>query len=331
MLCPVCGRDNPDYAAFCAGCGHGLSASPAPPAPPLQFDVNPASSPGRAQSSGFSEPPPPPSGAHSSRGATGIIAAIIAVVVKFKTIIFAILLKAKYLFAIAKFGKILTTMSSMLFSIGIYTTLFGWRLATGFVLLLFVHEMGHVLVAWWKKLPVSAPMFVPFMGAVIFLQQHPQDALTESQIAYGGPALGALGCTIVWASYYVIGHPLLLAIASVGLFLNLFNMAPVSPLDGGRICAAISPRIWLIGLIAMVLWFLFSPHLIVLLIIIIGGVRIRAQWKTMNTDEYFKVDPQWRLTMTLLYLALAAYLWIAHVQVEQTLMDWINANTSMRL
>lgn len=329
MQCPVCGKDNPDYAAFCSGCGRRLGASPAPP---LEFDLNPTSTSIKAGAFDAGDRARSLSGSPSrGRGALGILLAIGAILFKFKAVVIAILLKAKYIFAIAKFGKVLTTMSSMFFSIGIYTTLWGWKFATGFVLLMFVHEMGHVLAAAWKKLPVSAPMFIPFFGASIQMHQNPQDALTEAQIGYGGPLLGALGCTVVWGLYYATGNPVWLPIASVSFMVNLFNMAPVSPLDGGRICAAISPRLWLLGLIGMVVWFLFSPHFIVLLIIIFGGIRLVAQWKTMHTDEYFKVDPQWRLVMTLLYLALAMYLWIAHVQVEQTATEWITANTSMRL
>jgi Zn-dependent protease len=235
----------------------------------------------------------------------------------------AFLLKFKFVFAFLKFGKILTTMSSMLLSIGAYALVWGWKFATGFVLLTFVHEMGHVLVAWRKKLPVSAPMFIPFMGAFIALKENPQDALTEAEIGYGGPLFGALGDSVVWALGLWMHEPLLLAVASFSMMVNLFNMMPVGMLDGGRIVAAIDPRLWLLGLVGMTAWFLKTHSPIMLLVIVLGAMRLFSNWKTMRTDEYFKVPLRSRVMMSLLYIGLAIYLAWGQSATHHTVADWM--------
>ena len=111
-----------------------------------------------------------------------------------------LLWKLKFLFvALFKF-KLFTVAGSMLVSIGAYALLWGWQFAVGFVLLLLVHELGHVLEAKRQGLPVSAPMFIPFLGALITLKQLPDDAWAEAKVAIAGPILGGLGAAAVWVA-----------------------------------------------------------------------------------------------------------------------------------
>ncbi|MEO7887731.1 MAG: site-2 protease family protein, partial [Polaromonas sp.] len=147
------------------------------------------------------------------------------------------------LFTGAKFGKLLLTGGSMLISVFAYALLFGWRYAVGFVALLFVHEMGHYIAARQRGLNVGAPTFIPFVGAWVELKDMPHDAETEAYVGLGGPLLGTIGAL---ACYFIARDQdsnLLLAIAYSGFFLNLFNLIPLSPFDGGRITAVLSPRI----------------------------------------------------------------------------------------
>ncbi|MGH2997595.1 MAG: site-2 protease family protein, partial [Gaiellaceae bacterium] len=104
-----------------------------------------------------------------------------------------LLWKLKFVFvAVFKF-KIFTVAGSMLVSIAAYALLWGWQFAFGFVLLLLVHELGHVLEAKRQGLPVSAPMFIPFLGALITLKQLPDNAWAEAKVAIAGPIVGGLG------------------------------------------------------------------------------------------------------------------------------------------
>jgi Zn-dependent protease len=147
----------------------------------------------------------------------------------------------------AKLGKIALTGGSMLLSLIVYAFVFGWRYAAGFIALLFVHEMGHYIAARKRGLDVGAPTFIPFVAAWIELKQLPHDAETEAFVGLGGPLLGSVGalaCYFIALSYDATW---LLAVAYAGFFLNLFNLIPLSPFDGGRITAVLSPRIWLLG------------------------------------------------------------------------------------
>src|SRR5204863_403736 len=142
----------------------------------------------------------------------------------------------------------------------------GLWFAVGLVGLIFVHEMGHWLEAKRKGLPVSAPLFIPFLGASIFLKEHPESAWREFQLAIAGPLLGSLGAAVVYAIGAAEDSNRLKAIAFLGFFINLFNLLPVVPLDGGRIVTAIHPALWVLGLLGLLALVLYRPNGILLLI-----------------------------------------------------------------
>ena len=219
--------------------------------------------------------------------------------------------KLKFLLvAIFKF-KLFTVAGSMLVSIGAYALLWGWQFAVGFVLLLFVHEMGHVFEARRQGLPVSAPMFIPFLGALIMLKQLPDDAWAEAKMAIAGPILGGLGAAAVWLVGESTDSELLVALGFTGFFLNLFNLAPISPLDGGRIVAAIHPALWLIGLAALLVLTVVAPNPILILILVLGGLESWRRWKARKhpeTEAYYRVSPQRRVIVGVSYIVLAALL-----------------------
>nr|MBA2383071.1 hypothetical protein [Actinomycetota bacterium] len=139
--------------------------------------------------------------------------------------------KLKFVFAAIFKFKLFTVAGSMLVSIGAYALLWGWQFAVGFVVLLLVHELGHVFEAKRQGLPVSAPMFIPFLGALITLKRLPDNAWAEAKVAIAGPILGSLGAAATWGIGEAIDSELLVALAFTGFFLNLFNLAPLTPLD----------------------------------------------------------------------------------------------------
>lgn len=182
-----------------------------------------------------------------------------------------LLVKGKGILSILKLSKIAGPLISMMVSIWAYALIYPWGFSIGFVLLLLVHEMGHVIAAKQKGLPVSAPLFIPFMGALISMKKYPLDAKTEAYIAFGGPILGTLGAVGVFGAAYYMDSPLLYSLAYVGFFLNLINLLPIHPLDGGRIATAVTRWLWLVGLIGglaviiylgsilfMIIWALFA-------------------------------------------------------------------------
>ena len=222
-----------------------------------------------------------------------------------------LLWKLKFVFAAIFKFKLFTVAGSMLVSIGAYALFWGWRFAVGFVVLLLVHELGHVLEAKRQGLPVSAPMFIPFLGAMIMLKRLPDDAWNEAKVAIAGPILGGLGAAVVWGIGEAIDSELLVAIAFTGFFLNLFNLAPLTPLDGGRIVAAIHPALWIVGLVVLVGLTIVAPNPILILILIIGGLEAWRRWRHRNepqNEAYYRVAPSRRLITGVSYIVLAALL-----------------------
>ncbi|MDG0790399.1 site-2 protease family protein [Cohnella ginsengisoli] len=156
-----------------------------------------------------------------------------------------------------KFGK---PLISMAITVGAYAILYPWSFAIGFVALIFVHEMGHVWVAKRKGLPVSAPMFIPFLGAGVMMKRNPKDAATEADIALGGPYLGAAAAFVCYAIGVYTDSGVWHMLAYVGFFINLLNLVPMRPLDGGKIASAMNRWIWLAGVVIgpFVIWYTHS-------------------------------------------------------------------------
>ena len=215
--------------------------------------------------------------------------------------------------AVFKF-KLFTVAASMLVSIGAYALLWGWRFAVGFVLLLLVHELGHVVELRRQGVPASAPLFIPFLGAFVGLKQLPDDAWREAQVALAGPLLGSLGAGVVWAAGEALDSELLTALAFTGFFLNLFNLLPIVPLDGGRAVAAIHPAIWLLGLAALAVLTVVAPNPILIIILLIGGMELWNRWHARHSPErreYYNIKPWQRVAVAVVYLGLAAALALA--------------------
>lgn len=221
-----------------------------------------------------------------------------------------------------KFGKILTSGGTMLLSLVVYAGLWGWRFAAGFIALLFLHELGHFIAARQKGLAVGLPTFIPFVGAWIEMKEKPIDAEAEAYVASGGPFLGTVSSvsTYLWAQ--AAQSDLLLAIAYSGLFLNLFNLLPVSPLDGGRITAVISPRIWLIGAPLMVATFIYNPSPALILIAIIALPQVLRAWNYDPSDPsnaYYAVPASTKVQYGAFYLLLATFLGVMTYDVHDML------------
>ena len=207
--------------------------------------------------------------------------------------------------------KIFTTSASMLVSVGAYALIWGWKFGVGFVLLLLVHEMGHVIQLRREGIPASAPMFIPFLGAVVAMKELPKDAAAEARVGLAGPVLGSLGSLVPLAIYAATGEELFKALAFVGFLLNLFNLLPVLPLDGGRAMAALSPWMWFVGYGLLIGATIAFPNPILLLILLLGGLETWRRWKQRKTPEaqaFHRVRPATRAAVAVVYLGLAAAL-----------------------
>ena len=198
------------------------------------------------------------------RGAAGLASAVLLLVSKLKFLLLG-LTKA-------------STFLSMFAFFGVYWSIYGWPLALGLVLTIYIHEMGHVAMLRRLGIESGAPMFIPGVGALVMLRQHVTDPLTDARIGLAGPlwglgaALAALGC------YLATGAEIWFAIAQLTGFINLFNLIPVWQLDGSRGLHVLARgERWMLVAAAIVALIVTEQRLLV----IIAAVAI---WRSLQRD-----------------------------------------------
>ncbi len=221
--------------------------------------------------------------------------------------------KFKLLVPLLKVTK-LGTLLSMLVAVWAYALLWGLPFAVGFVLLIFVHELGHALVMRRLGIRAGAPVFIPFVGAVIAMKSLPKNAYVEALVGIGGPVLGSAGALVCLIVGWATGSLFWYALASTGFLINLFNLIPLSPLDGGRIVGVISRWLWLAGYAVAILAFLYTYSPILFLILLLGLLNLGRTLRGPRRD-YFDVPGHRRLAMGVAYFGLVVALtfgmWIA--------------------
>ena len=246
-------------------------------------------------------------------GLGGIGAFLIGLAVKFKALL-VLLLDLKWF---ALFGKIGFASITAIISIAAYAFIFGWPFAIGLVALLFIHEMGHALVMKLKGIPIGGLVFIPLLGAAVFMRQMPKNAKDEAEVGIAGPVAGAIASSICFLLAQSNPFSIWTPLAYFGFFINLFNLIPIVPFDGGRVLAAIDRRMWIVGflgLIAFQVWSFIQSHSIspfLILFIVIAATQLRARRRTADTPEgnaYYQVSIGERIVLTLAYFGLAAVL-----------------------
>ncbi len=257
-------------------------------------------------------PPPPPGGwsaappAESQRPASrrGLLGGLLAL----------LLGAGKYGLVLLKVGKLGPTLISMVISLGLLTLTFGPAFGAGVLALIAVHESGHLLFARHEGVPVGMPIFLGPLGAVIGMRRPPADARQEAVIAIGGPVVGTAGALVVllWGLSLPAGylHGLLVSVAYFGFFLNLFNLVPMTPLDGGRVAGALSRWANVFGLAVVALYVAVSlaagslnPFLV--LILLLGGLSTMQRFRQARTNpEYAVMPPATRLWIGAAYLGM---------------------------
>ena len=206
-------------------------------------------------------------------------------------------------FIFLKFGKFLTTGLSMMLMVVVYTYMYGWKYAVGLVLLLFIHEMGHLTASRRLGIDTSLPMFIPFVGAIIQMRQQPKDAKTESIVGIAGPIYGALAAFVCLFIGNLFDSAIFLALAYFGFLLTVFNLIPAHPLDGGRIVTAISLKLWIVGIPVMLFFSLYFFNPIGILICILAIKKAWEVWKDRD-NPYYDTDSAFRVKMGVSYFAL---------------------------
>jgi Zn-dependent protease len=170
--------------------------------------------------------------------------------------------------------------------------------------------MGHFLAARRRSLAVGLPTFIPFVGAWIQLKEQPLDAETEAFVGIAGPMLGSGAAVLCYILARDLGSGLLMALAYAGFVLNLFNLIPLLPLDGGRIVSVVSPRLWFWGVPILVGLFFWvpSPMLVLIAVLALPQLWKAFQDRSITDSAYYRVAPAIRLEYAAQYLALSGFL-----------------------
>lgn len=209
--------------------------------------------------------------------------------------------KIKAALVFLKFGSILLTLSTMLVAYKFYAYFYGWKFGLGILLSIFVHEMGHVAVNRAKGLKSSAPIFLPLMGAVIFLKGFPDDPTIQSESGAGGPVAGCLCAIVCLLIGYATHSPFWFGLANFGFLINLFNLTPFPPLDGSHISAVFSPALWNSVLASLLLFVIKFPSPMLWGVLIIAFV---IRLGIHDNYRYTLARPAVRLRMAVLYTCL---------------------------
>ena len=221
-----------------------------------------------------------------------------------------LLSKGKVLLALLKFSKCGGTLISFGISLLFYAQIFGVWFGVGLLYLLFIHEMGHLAAAKRLGFKTGPAIFIPFMGAVIGIKDTFRTPKQEAILAYGGPLAGLLSLIPLLIGYALTGNEFWLVIFHLGALLNLFNLLPVSPLDGGRILAGLPIVVWVAGLAALIAYGITHFSIILLLIAFLGG---SAVWKRYRFAKQYEDNK----SVLMLYRAARSRVLQAKVEQEQ--------------
>jgi Zn-dependent protease len=224
-----------------------------------------------------------------------------------------------FLFKIPAFA----TLATALVSFAGYALIRGPWFAVALIVMLFVHEMGHVFEIRRQGMKATAPIFIPFLGAAIFQRQHPTTAVKQAQIGIAGPIAGTIGATAAFVLFNATHEPLFLLAAFLGFWLNLLNLIPAWQLDGAWILAPVSPWFQVIGLLligASVFFFHFASILLII-IAVLGIQTMMAGFRNAKDPYYTSVPGGARLALGASWLGLVLYLGVMSLQAESLLVS----------
>ena len=242
----------------------------------------------------------------------------------------AILLKLQGFAFLLKFGLAGVTA---LISIAVYSFFLGWPFAVGLVALLFLHEMGHALVMKLKGIPVGNMIFIPMLGAAVSMKQMPQNARDEAEVGIAGPIAGAIGSSVcLFLAQMPLANEIWAPLAYFGFFMNLINLIPIVPFDGGRVLAAIDRRVWIVGFIGLLAfqiwsWINGTFSLWLLVFVFLAATQLWSRGTVaaaMKNNGYYDVPVSTRIILSLLYFGLAAVLYLGMTMAHGLMMPVLN-------
>jgi Zn-dependent protease len=210
---------------------------------------------------------------------------------------------------------------SFVVTIAAYATQFPLAIVVGFVVITLIHEIGHAVAIRAKGLRAGFMVFIPFIGGAVTLKDQPRTAYDDALIGLAGPFAGTLASLVVLQVYKWTFEPMYLLVALLGFALNLFNLLPIGMLDGGRISAAITKWMWVLGG-AIVVWKVFDqPNPLTIVIAVLAAFQVYASIVREKTDpRFYEVTAAQRAGIAVLYFALVIFLghqtWMTYDRLE---------------
>jgi Zn-dependent protease len=210
---------------------------------------------------------------------------------------------------------------SVLVSFGSYWLFWGWQFGLGIIAMLFVHEMGHFVVIRAKGLPANLPIFIPLLGAFVSMRQMPKNVRDEAEIGIAGPLAGTVGGVVFLLIYAQTHLEIMLPLAYFSFYLNLLNLIPVSPLDGGRVTSAISKWIWPFGLAGMAIGAWYTHSILLIALCVVGVFQMIERFRVSENTPYYAISTGARVYITFMYFVLAAALAFASFVLQPLILQ----------
>ncbi|HSD12982.1 MAG TPA: site-2 protease family protein, partial [Patescibacteria group bacterium] len=125
-------------------------------------------------------------------------------------------------------------------SFGAYAVMWNWKFAVVLLGSLFLHEMGHLWAMKRYGLKTKGVYFIPLLGAAAVSEDRFPSRKAETVIALMGPLWGFGLALATFGGYLATREPIFAALAGWMAMINLFNLLPINPLDGGRVMKSIA-------------------------------------------------------------------------------------------
>lgn len=206
-------------------------------------------------------------------------------------------------------------------SVAAYSWLFSFQFALALIACLVFHEYGHIRAMKYFGMKTKGIYLIPFVGGLALSDEKINTRWQDVVISIMGPSFGLLMSIASLLAYWITGNIFFAGLAAFNALLNLFNLLPILPLDGGHILKSISFSMnSMVGLIACIsgaaigVYLSYSLGLALLgFLLLIGSAEIAFEWKSRHQSHLLPLDRYGQIFSACWYLltvgCLIAIIW----------------------